>query len=155
MSRSARAILTILLLAFGSTAALLFGGARVGPCLGPLGITVVECARATGVLPELGPAEPVATAAFLALSIVIAPLPGRSLLSLVAVVVGAGSLGAATYLAIRPRVLEGFDSRGEWISLARPIDSNTMVATIFLTALIGVLCIRLLHRLERLRYVKP
>ncbi|MCJ7711386.1 MAG: hypothetical protein MUQ32_11235, partial [Chloroflexi bacterium] len=153
MSTAARVLVAGILVLLGATAALFFGG-QVGMCLGPLGVTAVQCAQATGVVPDVGLGLP-----FLALMIslatfVIAPVPaGRRLRVLVAGILG-GAIGAAAFLALRPLTMEGFDSNGTWISIPRPLDPYVLATAIILAALLGTIVMRLLPDVRRVRLAR-
>ena len=150
MNRSARVLVATVLVLLGAAAALFFGG-RIGGCLGPLGVTAVQCARASGIVPDVGLGLP-----FLALMIslatfIIAPVPaGRRLRVLVASILG-GAIGAAAFLALRPLTMEGFDSGGTWISIPRPLDAYALATATILTALLGTIVMRLLPEVRRIR----
>jgi hypothetical protein len=150
MSLSARVLVAAVLVLLGAIAALFFGG-RIGGCLGPLGVTAVQCALASGITPDVGLGLP-----FLALMIslatfVIAPVPaGRRLRVLVAGILG-GAIGVAAFLALRPLTMEGFDSGGTWISISRPLDPYAVATAIILAALLGTIVMRLLPEVRRVR----
>jgi hypothetical protein len=66
MSRSARVLVVAVLLLLGALAVPFLGG-RIQACLGSLGVAAVQCAQATGVVPDVGIGLP-----FLALMISLA-----------------------------------------------------------------------------------
>ena len=143
MSRSARVLVSAVLVFLGAMAFMLFGG-RVGGCLGPLGVTPVQCARASGVVPDVGLGLPFLALMVLLATFVIAPVPaGRRLRALVAGILG-GAVGAAAFLALRPLTMEGFDSTGTWISIPRPLDPFALATAVILAALLGTIVVRLL-----------
>ena len=154
MSRSARVIVAAVLVLLGAMA-VPFLGSRIGGCLGPLGVTAVQCARSSGIVPDVGLGLP-----FLALMIslatfVVAPVPaGRRLRVLVAGVLG-GAIGAAAFLALRPLTMEGFDSGGTWMSISRPLDPYALATAIILAALLGTIVMRLLPEGQRVRLARP
>jgi hypothetical protein len=101
MSRSARVLVAAVLLLLGALAVPFLGG-RIQACLGPLGVTAVQCAQATGVVSDVGIGLP-----FLALMIslaifVIAPVPARRRLRVLVAGLLGGAIGAAAYLVLRP-----------------------------------------------------
>jgi hypothetical protein len=153
MSRSARVLVAAVLVLLGAMA-VPFLGSRIGGCLGPLGVTAVQCARASGIVPDVGLGLP-----FLALMIslatfVIAPVPaGRRLRVFVAGILG-GAIGAAAFLALRPLTMEGFDSGGTWISIPRPLDAYALATAIILAALLGTIVMRLLPEVRRVRLAR-
>ncbi len=143
MSRSRRVLVATVLVLLGVAAALFFGG-RVGLCLGPLGVTPVQCAWASGIMPDVGLGLPFLAVMISLATFVIAPVPaGRRLRVLVAGSLG-GAIGAAAFLALRPLTMEGFDSTGTWISIPRPLDPFALATAIILTALLGTIVVRLL-----------
>jgi hypothetical protein len=121
--------------AVGVFVALLFAG-QIGMCLGPLGVTAVRCANATGMLPTTGAWQPMLLGA-IALGLLVA-LPIR--FSRVHAVAGGAGLvvGSATYLLSRPTLLEGPDYDGTWLSIPLPIEPGTLVAWAIAGLLVGV-----------------
>jgi hypothetical protein len=81
MSPSARVGVAALLVLLGVTAFGLLGG-QIQACLGPLGVTAVQCFKATGVVPDVGIGLPVLALTIAVATIVVAPVPagrrGRS-----------------------------------------------------------------------------
>lgn len=139
----------LLLVALGGFAALI-GGGQVATCLGPLGVTAVQCAAATGITPTIGVGLP-AMALSLALALaLVAPVPRRAwwLAALGAV---AGALAAVpVYLALRPRTLEGPGSDGRWYVIPLPLDAaGVTTAVISGAALGGLLAGCVLRRIGR------
>jgi hypothetical protein len=47
------------------------------------------------------------------------------------------ALGAALFLALWPRTLEGFDSQGRWLSVPRPFDPAAFATAILVGAVVG------------------
>jgi hypothetical protein len=139
----------IALLVLGGAAALFTGGGPVGPCLGPIGVTVVQCAQRTGVFPGVGIGIPIFVLAVAVATLVLWP-PSRSRLAptLVAGFLGA-SLGALMFLLIWPTTLEGHDSAGQFISIPRPPDLNVLVATAIAGALFVGLAASRMNRTHR------
>jgi hypothetical protein len=82
-----------LLLLLAALAAV-FSGGQVAMCLGPLGVTVVECWAATGVPPRLA----------------------------AAVAAAAALVAGATCLALRPATMSGPTSTGKVISINLPLE---------------------------------
>jgi len=114
MSRSVRVLVVAVLALLGAMAVPFLGG-QIQMCLGPLGVTEVQCARATGVVPDVGVGLPFLALMLSLASFVLAPVPaGWRLRVLVAGILG-GAIGAAAYLALRPLTMEGFDSNRTWI----------------------------------------
>ena len=149
MSRTSRALVAAVLVLLGVVTALL--GGQVVACLGPLGVTAVQCARASGIVPDVGVGPPFLTLMISLATFIIAPVAaGRRLQVLVASILG-GAIGAAAFLALRPLTMEGFDSSGIWISIARPLDAYALATSIILAALLGTIVMRLLPEVRRIR----
>jgi hypothetical protein len=122
-----RLTLAVLLVASG-LAAWVFLGGRVGSCLGPLGVTHVQCVKASGIYPTVGEGLPLLSLALLISANVLIPGLLRPL-RLVGPVAAAGALlGALAYLGTRPLLLEGLDSRGVFLSVPVPIDPPAALA---------------------------
>ena len=150
MSRDTRVIVAINLVLLGAAAALFFGG-RFGMCLGPLGVTEVQCARATGVVPDIGIGLPVLALTIAVATFVVAPVPvGRRLPVLICGILG-GATGGAAFLVLRPRTMEGFDSGGTWISIPRPLDTGALAIAVVFGALLGTIVVRALPVVRRIR----
>ena len=139
VTHSNRSTVAITLLVLGGGAALLGGGGPAPPCLGPIGVTVVQCARATGVFPGVGVGIPIFVLAVAIAALVLWP-PSRSRLAipLIAGILGA-ALGSLVYVVLWPTTLEGYTSTGQYISIARPPDLNAFVATTSAGALLAYL----------------
>jgi hypothetical protein len=139
VSRSTRQILAVVAIAFAAFAVLYAGGPMIGPCLGPLGVTVVQCARASGVFPDVGIGVPIAVLAVaIAALLLAAPPRSRWLWSSMAALVGAGA-AAIGYVIVAPKTMEGFVSSGEFITIDRPVDQNALASLAFAGALIAFL----------------
>jgi hypothetical protein len=148
MSRSARMLIAGVLVLVGVAAALYFGG-QVGMCLGPLGVTAVQCARATGVVPVMGLGVPIFAVTVAAATLILAPIrTGRRAPARLGGILG-GALGGAAFLALRPLTMEGFDSTGAWISIVRPLDPNAMTTVVVLGALLGAVVAELISRVRQ------
>lgn len=139
VTHSNRSTVAIAILVLGVGAALLGGGGPAPRCLGPIGVTVVQCAWATGVLPGVSVGIPIFVVAVAIAALVLWP-PSRSRLAipLIAGIIGA-ALGSLVYVALWPTTLEGYTSAGQYISIARPPDLNAFVATASAGALFGYL----------------
>jgi hypothetical protein len=137
VNRRRRLSVALALVAVGVFAQLLFGG-ETGPCLGPLGVTPVECAKVTGFVPGVGIGLPILATALLAALLVAVPAlrPRRQVA--IASAAGGGLVGALLFLALRPGTMEGLDSRGQWISVVRPIDGPALVVLAVVGALVGL-----------------
>jgi hypothetical protein len=142
MSRPTRFLIAGLVLLFGGTLGVFFGG-QVGMCLGPLNVTAVQCARATGVVPDVGLGRPILALTLAIATVIIAPVPtghGRS--ALLGGIVG-GAAGAAVFLVLRPLTMEGFDSSSTWISIPRPLDVYALATAVIVGGLLGWMVMRL------------
>jgi hypothetical protein len=111
-------------------------------CLGPLGVTAVQCAQATGVVPDVGMGLPVLALTIAIATFVVAPVPvsGRGPV-LVGGVLG-GAIGGAAFLVLRPLTMEGFDASGTWISIPRPLDTYALATAVVFGALLGASVLR-------------
>jgi len=137
MEHSTRRIIATVLVVTAVLVAVFAGGGQVGMCLGPLGVTAVQCAQATGVFPDIGSGLPILLiAGSLALVLVAPPRRSRWVRSVFATVIGA-AVGAGAYLALAPRTMDGMTSNGTLISIARPIDANALVSMATLAAVAG------------------
>lgn len=104
-----------------------FAGPQVPGCLGPLGVTAVQCWAASGRTPELGLGVPLLSAALTgaALAATGLPRPPRAAAAMGA----AGALvGAGIYLALRPTAMTGPTSYGAVISVGLPLDYAGVLA---------------------------
>jgi hypothetical protein len=125
MPSPGRAAWAFLILAVGVVAAV-FLPSQVAGCLGPLGVTAIQCASATGILPSVGPGLPALGASVLLAALVGFPgspiaWPRRLLFA------GAGAAFAtAAYLLLRPTTWTGAISTGEVITLALPVDFGAL-----------------------------
>lgn len=141
MSTPRRILVAIALVLVGLSAALLLGG-QAGMCLGPLGVTPVQCARVTGVVPSAGTGLPIlALMIAIAAFVVAPPRPERGRSVLAGALVG-GAIGAVAFLLFRPTTMEGLDSTGTWISIARPLDPSLLATAVVLGGLIGASAMR-------------
>lgn len=120
----------------GAITALLFGG-QVGTCLGPLGVTAVQCAKATGVMPDASMGLPVLAVTIVVATFLVAPAPTGSRMALLVGGILGGAIGGAAFLVQRPLTMEGFDSRGIWISIPRPVDAAALATAVIFGAFLG------------------
>jgi hypothetical protein len=124
-----------MLVAAGAVA-YLFLGPTMAMCLGPLGVTAVQCAKATGIVPTAGAGLPVLTAAVAgAVLLVGGPPAGRRRASFAGAIAG-GLIAGGAYVVLRPRTMEGLTSYGTWISIERPLDLAALAAAVILGALV-------------------
>jgi hypothetical protein len=135
MSGQARLAAAAALVVVGAGAVVLLGP-PISQCLGPLGVTAIQCARATGWYPSVGLGLPIFVAC-----IVLAGLVANPALRRQAAFAGLG-LGAvaasAIYLAIRPTIWTGPTSTGEVISLSLPLDGTALAYVALLGAVAGL-----------------
>jgi hypothetical protein len=150
MSLDARLIVAVNLVLLGAIA-LLFLGGQLGMCLGPLGVTPVQCAQATGVVPDVGIGLPVFALTIAVATFVVVPPPvGRGLPIVFGGILG-GAIGGAAFLVLRPLAMEGFDSGGTWISIPRPLDTYALSTAVVVGALLGAILARPLPGVRRSR----
>jgi hypothetical protein len=140
MSWSKRIALAVAIVLVGTSVGL-FLGPRYPMCLGPLGVTMVQCATATGIVPTTG----AGTLVFgLSLALAVGVLvPGR-LLRHREVILGAAAAaiaGAWAYLVRRPTTTEGFDAQGRWLSVALPLDVVDVLFAVILGATAGAVAV--------------
>lgn len=120
-------------------AALIFGGPSMGFCMGPLGVTAVQCAAHGGNLPTTG-ALPAMVVVSCAAGVLVVWRVERSRLDLV---VGgcAALLGALAYELTRPTVLEGPDVDGTWLSLPMPSEPWSLASWALAGAALALLVV--------------
>jgi hypothetical protein len=134
--RDIRIVTALLAVCAGALAALLLGG-QSPACLGPLGVTVVQCAAASGIVPTIGIGLP-ALALSLALALLlVAPVPRRAWRH-ASVAASVGSVVALlAYLALRPVSLEGLGSSGQWYVVPLPVDFAGVATAAIVGAAVG------------------
>jgi hypothetical protein len=108
--------------------AVVFLGTQVGSCLGPLGVTAIQCARASGIYPTVGLGLPVMALAIGAATGLAWPGVLRPIDRTAAAIVIGVFLGVVAYLALRPRTRTAAISTGEVITLELPLDVPAVVA---------------------------
>jgi hypothetical protein len=149
MREGRRAIVGIAILLAGGAIASMFGGGGVGTCLGPLGVTEVQCAQKTGMVPNVGLGMPgLAASVTLALIVLVPVRRGDRAQAVVASAAGAMAAGLL-YLALTPRTLEGFDSRGQWLTVGRPLDAWAVATAFMVGAATGYVAAAMLARRVR------
>ena len=133
MQRSHRVLVAIVILLTG-TGAFIFAGGKVAGCLGPLGVTPIQCAKVTGIIPTIGLGLPVlAATAALAVLILVPTPPGRRRESALAALLGAGVAALAVVMSWE-RTWTGVDSAGRTISIDRPVDLAVVATAAVLAA---------------------
>ncbi|MEA2544874.1 MAG: hypothetical protein QOI09_147, partial [Chloroflexota bacterium] len=58
MSRTARRVLAAIVIVLAGVGELVFAGGQVHMCLGPLGVTPIQCVKVTGIVPTTSLAVP-------------------------------------------------------------------------------------------------
>lgn len=147
MSRDARHITATLLLLFGGLGFLLMGP-TIPACLGPLGVTGVECAARTGRVPEAGVGLPLLAACGAVAAVCLVPVPRRAWrrTPVAAAVVG-GAFAVASIL-LRSRTIEGPGSDGRWYSVPVPPDPAVVAAAAIAGAGAGLVAVAAWVRLR-------
>jgi hypothetical protein len=108
--------------------AVLFLGGGVGRCLGPLGVTEVQCISVGGYTPTVGLGMPIGSGAVMLALLLLLPVRRTRLApASITAIVGAGALCLA-YVLFRTTSMTGATSTGEVITVALPFDAFGMVA---------------------------
>jgi hypothetical protein len=132
-----RRVLAAAVVVLAGIGALLLAGGRVAGCLGPLGVTPIQCAKATGFVPTVGPGLPVAALAISIGLALLAPIPaGRRRGAIVAGAIGALA-AAATFAVAWDRTWTGVDAGGQMLSIDRPLDLEALATAAILAAVGG------------------
>jgi hypothetical protein len=135
MSGRTRLAAATALIVVGAAAVVLLGP-PISQCLGPLGVTGIQCARATGWYPSVGLGLPILVACIVLAGLVANPALRRPS-ALAGLALGALA-SSAVYLAIRPTIWTGPTSTGEVISLPLPLDGTALAYVALLGALTGL-----------------
>jgi hypothetical protein len=139
MSRLRHRVLAAIVIVIAGVGELIFAGGQVAMCLGPLGVTPIQCARATGIVPTTPIAVPLFALALAIGAMLVAPaLSGRRVQALLAGAVAAAS-GAIAYIVSAPRIWTGVDSAGASVSIDLPFDTPALLTVVVATATIGAL----------------
>lgn len=137
MSHHSRLVVAAIVVLLGAPVALMFGGGGVAMCLGPLNVTEVECAKHTGLFSNVGLGTPgLALTLTLALYVLLPVGPRERLGAIATTAIGAVA-GGALFLALWPRTLEGLDSKGQWLSVPRPLDTWALLTAVIVGAAVG------------------
>ena len=137
MRPRSRTLLAGVVALVGVPVALVFGGGGVAMCLGPLDVTEVECAKQTGLHSNVGLGAP-GLALVLALALfVLVPVAARDRLLAVGATVAGALTAAVAFLVLWPTTLDGFDSKGQWLSVPRPLDAWALLTAIVAGAALG------------------
>ncbi len=119
--------------------AFVFAGGQVAGCLGPLGVTPIQCAKALGMVPMVGPGLPLAALGVAAGIAFLVPIPaGRRRGSVIAAGVTAG-VAAAGFAALWDHSWTGVNSAGRMLSIDRPLDLGALAAAAVVAGLAGAL----------------
>src|SRR5258706_15709997 len=80
-----RRVLAAILIFVAGLGVLVFAGGQVAMCLGPLGVTPIQCAKVTGIVPTTPIAVPLFALAIASGVLLLAPIPaGRRRTAVVA-----------------------------------------------------------------------
>ena len=139
MSRTARRVLAAIVIVLAGVGELVFAGGQVHMCLGPLGVTPIQCAKVTGIVPITSVAVPLFALALAFAAVLLAPVrSGRRMEALTAAAVAAGA-AAIAFGVLSPRTWTGVDSAGAPVSIDLPFDGAALVTVIVAAATIGAL----------------
>ena len=148
MHASTRWLAALGIIGLGLLAAV-FLGSPISQCLGPLGVTGIECARATGIFPTVGVGLPVlALSALIAVSIAVPGLLRHIGRAGLAAAFGAG-IAAIAYLLARPTTWTDSISTGEVIMVSLPFDAAALVTAAILGSVAALLGGRFLEQARR------
>jgi hypothetical protein len=96
-----RRVLAAILIFVAGLGELIFAGGQVAMCLGPLGVTPIQCAKVTGIVPTTPIAVPLFALVIASGVLLLAPVrAGRRRTALVAGAIASGAAGIA--LSSRP-----------------------------------------------------
>lgn len=130
MTRRTRLLMFAGVVALAFVVAIFVVGGQVGSCLGPLGVTEVQCIRATGITPTVGIALPIILALVALAALALFPVPrSKSLWAAIGGIAGA-IVAAIGYLAFHPTSITGPTSTGEVITVQLPIDGPALVGAV-------------------------
>jgi hypothetical protein len=137
--KPARVAAATFLIFIGVVGELVFGGGHVGTCLGPIGITPIQCARVTRMVPATPIADPLFALAIAVGVLMLAPVPaGRRASALLAGAIGACA-GAIAFVALAPRTWTGLGPSGGLESIDLPFDVPALATVVVVVATIGIL----------------
>jgi hypothetical protein len=139
MKPSRRRVLAAVLVVSAGLGAGLAAGGQVAGCLGPLGVTPIQCAKATGIVPTVGPALPLFTLAAALGTLILVPVPadrrrGTTMAGGLCAVVA-----AMVFATAWESTWTGVDSAGTMLSIPRPLDLGALAAVAILAATVGAL----------------
>jgi hypothetical protein len=139
MSRTRHRVLAAIVIVLAGAGELIFAGGQVAMCLGPLGVTPIQCAKVTGIVPTTPMAVPLFALAIAFAALLLAPVPsGRRVQALL---VGAGAAAAASiaFVVLSPRIWTVVDSAGAPVSIDLPFDTAALITVVVIAATIGAL----------------
>ncbi len=139
MKLSRARISTALVVVLAGLGALVFAGGQVAGCLGPLGVTPIQCAKATGIVPTVGPGLPLCALALLSGVLILVPIPAERRRGATIAAGLAAGIVAVVFAAAWERTWTGVDSAGRLLSIDRPLDLGALAAVAFLAAAAGAL----------------
>ena len=138
MSQRVRRVLAAILIFVAGVGELIFAGGQVSMCLGPLGVTPIQCAEVTGIVPTTPMAVPLFALVVASGVLLLVPIQaGRRSTAVVAGAIAAGA--AAIAFAAWPRTWTGVDSAGAPVSIERPFDNGALATVLVIAATIGAL----------------
>jgi hypothetical protein len=138
MHLTGRTAWAFLVLAAGAAAAVLLP-APIAGCLGPLGVTAIQCAEATGVLPSVSPGLIALSAAALLAALIAIPDPAGSWPRRVAAAGTGAAVGMLGYVLLRPTTWTDLTSTGSTVTLALPFDTGGLAVAGLVGATAGLL----------------
>jgi hypothetical protein len=137
MSRTARRVLAAIVIVLAGVGELVFAGGQVHMCLGPLGVTPIQCAKVTGIVPTTPIAVPLFALALAFAAVLLAPVrSGRRVQALIAGAAAAG-VAAFAFAVLSPRIWTGVDSAGASVSIDLPFDGAALVTVLIAAATVG------------------
>jgi len=143
MQQPGRRAWAFLILVMGAIAYVSLGGSPVGRCLGPLGVTGVECAAAGGYAPTVGSGFAMLAATVTGATLILLVRGVRALALTFVFGLGGAVAAALAYLALRPQTWTGATSTGAVITIPMPFDGWALTAAAILGvaggAVVGVL----------------
>jgi hypothetical protein len=137
MKPSRRRVLASLVVVLAGLSALVVAGGHVAGCLGPIGVTQIQCAKAMGFIPTVGPGLPLCLLAVALGLLILYPIrAGRRRGATIAAGL-AGGVVAAAFATAWERTWTGVDSAGRMLSIDRPLDLGAVAAVAILAATAG------------------
>jgi len=139
MSSTTRRVLAAIVIVLAGAGELVFAGGQVAMCLGPLGVTPIQCAKVTGIVPTTTIAAPLFALAVAFGALLLAPVPsGRRVQAMTAGAVAAAAAAIAVAI-LAPRIWTGVDSAGVAVSIDLPFDGAALLTVVIAAATIAAL----------------